>query len=246
MEGRGARSLGVILARGASKRVPRKVLREVGGHPLLAWMVRAALNSGLDRVVFSTEDSEVAEVAKRYGADVPFLRPAALATDTVRNDQVLLHALDAMEARGEGPYPVCVLLQSTAPFALPDDIDRCVAELVATPSANCVFAARPVREQPSWMFQPDAEGVARLLLGGELIGSRQLTQSLAPCFFPAGSVWAVRSASLRERQAVYAPPVRMVVVPGERAVDIDEEVDLVVAHAMARHFGYQLLGAPAS
>lgn len=241
MAGGGVRALGVVVARASSKRVPRKVLREVAGHPLIAWMVRAALSSGLDRVVVSTEDAEVADVARRYGAEVPFLRPPSLAADTTRNDEVLLHALDAVEMQEGATYDVCVLLQSSAPFTQPADIDACVRVLAETAALNCAFAARRVRDQPSWMFREDERGDAHLLLGGELTGIRQLTQSLPPAFLPAGSVWAVRVASLRDRRAIYVPPYRLVHVPGERAVDVDEAIDLVFADAVARHFGFELL-----
>ena len=123
-EGAGdVKTLGVIVARGNSKRVPRKVLRQLGGHPVIAWMVRAALNSGLDRVVVSTEDDEIAATARSYGAEVPFCRSAELTRDDTRNDEVLLDALDRMEALDAVRYDAVVLLQSTAPFTRPDQID---------------------------------------------------------------------------------------------------------------------------
>src|SRR5262245_14661230 len=99
-------SLGVIVARGASKRLPRKNLRPLLGLPLVAWSVRAALASRLDRVVVTTEDPEIAEVARREGADVPFMRPEELAADYARSDDILLHALAATEADDGRGYDV--------------------------------------------------------------------------------------------------------------------------------------------
>lgn len=236
-------SLGVIVARGGSKRVPRKVLRPLAGHPVIAWMVRAALNSGLDRVVLSTEDDEIAATAQSYGATVPFRRPGALARDDTRNDAVLLDALERMEAMDATSYDTVVLLQSTAPFTRPEQIDACVARLVES-DANCVFAARPVREPPAWMFRDAGDGRAESLLGGELIGAQQLTQSHERVLLPAGSVWAIRAQALRARRAVYAPPLRMVEVPQECAVDLDEEFDFLVAETAAAHFGFAPMPAP--
>lgn len=236
-------SLGVIVARGGSKRVPRKVLRPLAGHPVIAWMVRAALNSGLDRLVLSTEDEEIAATAESYGAAAPFRRPVSLARDDTRNDAVLLDALDRMEALDGTRYETVALLQSTAPFTRPDQIDACVVRL-AESDANCVFAARPVREPPAWMFREAGDGVAERLLGGELIGAQQLTQSHERVLLPAGSVWAVRTQALRDRKAVYAPPLRMVEVPQECAVDLDEEFDFLVAEATAERFGFTLMSAP--
>ncbi len=235
------KSLGVIVARGGSKRVLRKVLRPLAGHPVIAWMVRAALNSGLDRVVLSTEDGEIAAMAESYGVDVPFRRSEALARDDTRNDAVLLDALNRLET--ETQYDAVVLLQSTAPFVRPDQIDACVARL-AESNANCVFAARAVREPPEWMFRELPDGSATRLLGGELIGADQLTQSHQRVLIPAGSVWAVRTQALRERTAVYAPPLQMVEVPPECAVDLDEELDFLVAEATAAQFSFTLLPAP--
>ena len=91
-------SLGVVVARGQSKRLPRKMLRPLAGHPLVAYMARAALASGLDRVILSTDDDEIAAAAKSYGLEAPFRRPAELATDFATNDRVLLHALDWAES----------------------------------------------------------------------------------------------------------------------------------------------------
>ncbi|NMM45579.1 acylneuraminate cytidylyltransferase family protein [Rhodospirillaceae bacterium KN72] len=235
-------SLGVIVARGGSKRVPRKILREVAGHPVIAWMVRAALNSRLDRVIVSTEDAEIAEIARRYGAEVPFLRPVELAEDTVRNDAVLLHALGRAEEVG-GRYDTVVLLQSAAPFTQPEDIDRCV-ETLASSDANCVFAVRPVKEQPTWMFRRGPDGAAVRFLGGDLIGKEQLTQGNEALFLPAGSVWAIRTAALRAHQAVYAAPVQIVEVPFEHAVDLDDEIDFDVATAVAARHSIALWPLP--
>lgn len=234
------KSLGIIVARGGSKRVPRKVLRLLGGHPVIAWMVRAALNSGLDRVILSTEDDEIAAVAETYGIDAPFRRSEELALDKTRNDAVLLDALDRMEALDRTQYDVVVLLQSTAPFTQPDQIDACVTQLRKS-DVNCVFAARPVREPPAWMFRECRNGMAERLLGGELIGAQQLTQSHEKILLPAGSIWAIQADALREHKAVYAPPLQMIEVPHECAVDLDEEFDFLVAKATAKQFGFELL-----
>lgn len=237
------KSLGVIVARGGSKRVPRKVLRPLAGHPVIAWMVRAALNSALDRVVLSTENEEIAQVALTYGADTPFRRPLELARDDTRNDAVLLDALERVERLDETTYDAVVLLQSTAPFTQPDHIDACVDRLTVG-DANCVFTARPVREPPDWMFRKTVDGAVERFLGGELIGERQLTQSHERVWLPSGSVWAIRSEALRARKAVYSAPLAIIEVPHEYAVDLDEEFDFLVAEATATYHGFALLKTP--
>ena len=232
-------SLGVVVARGQSKRLPRKMLRPLAGHPLLAYMARAALASGLDRVILSTDDDEIAAAGNAYGIETPFRRPAELATDFVTNDRVLMHALDWVEADAARRYDIAVLLQPTAPFTTSADIDACVAA-VSGSNANCCFSAAKVSEQPHWMFVPQPSGEVELLMPGHLSGDRQHTQKLPRYLHPSGAVWAVRATALRETGRVYCAPMRVAEVASERAIDIDTELDLVVAEGVARHFGLAL------
>ena len=232
-------SLGVVVGRGQSKRLPRKMLRPLAGHPLIAYMARAALASGLDRVILSTDDPEIAATGKAYGIDAPFRRPDELAQDFATNDRVVLHALDWIEANERRTYDVAVLLQPTAPFTEARDIDACLDTLTRT-DANCCFTATQVSEQPHWMFVPRASGEVELLMPGQLAGDRQHAQKLPRYLHPSGAVWAVRAKALRETGRVYCAPMRVAEVAPERAIDIDTELDLVVAEAAAKHFGLAL------
>ena len=233
-------SLGVIVARGGSKRFPRKMLSKLAGAPLISYMGRAAAKSRLDRTVLSTDDSEIAQLGLDCGIDVPFRRPAELATDFVTNDRVLMHAIDWIEQNERRRYDVVVLLQPTAPFTTAGDIDGCL-EALRTTSANCCFAATSVTEQPHWMFVPQDNGEVDLMIPGLLSGDRQHTQKLPRYVLPAGGVWAVRITALREHGRIYSAPLRTVVVEPHRAVDIDTEFDLVVAEAVAKHYGALVL-----
>ncbi len=226
-------SLGVIVARGGSRRIPRKVLQSVAGTPLLAWCARAARQSRLQRIVLSTDDEEIAALGRSEGIEVPFMRPAALAGDFVCNDDVVLHAMAALDAE----FDIAVLLQPTVPFMLPAHIDACL-DSVEAGEAACCFAAKPVREPPQWMFTQAADGALSLLMGGALAGDRQHTQKLAPHLLPAGAIWAIRSATLKTTGRIYSEPLRAVTMEPERAVDIDEPEDLAVAEAYARQFGF--------
>jgi CMP-N-acetylneuraminic acid synthetase len=231
------RSLGVIVARGASKRIPRKVIRPLLGAPLLVWAGRTAQASRLDRVIVSTEDEEIAAVARAWGLDTPFLRPAALAGDYVGPDQVLLHALETLQREQGETYDMAALIQPTAPFIAADHIDACLDRLEES-DARCCFIARRVSEPPQWMFRETERGEVELLMGGDLAGERQHTQLVEPAILPAGAVWVVRREALQREKRIYMPPMRAVVVPRERAVDIDEEYDFIVAEAMARQHGF--------
>jgi CMP-N-acetylneuraminic acid synthetase len=236
------RSLGVVVARRASKRLPDKVLRPLLGKPLLAYAVCAAAASRLDRVLVSTEDEAIAAVARRFGAEAPFLRPPHLAEDFAASHETLLHALDWAEADEAQLYDVVVLIQATTPFMLPRHIDACL-EALRISDANCCFTARTVREPPHWMFVAKPDGAAETLLAGHLEGARQYTQNLPPVLLPTGAAFALRAAALREQRRIYAAPLRTAEMEVERSIDIDEPLDLVVAEAIGRHFGFGLVEA---
>ena len=236
------RSLGVIVARRRSKRLPDKVLKPLLDAPLIAYAVRAAAASRLDRVLVSTEDREIAETARRFGAEAPFLRPAPLAEDYAKDHEIVLHALDWAEADERRAYDAVVLIQPTTPFVLPRHIEACL-EVIDASGANCCFTVRPVREKPHWMFVARPDGTAETLLDGQLEGARQYAQHLPPVFLPNGAAFAVSTPALREQRRIYATPLRMVEMEGERSVDIDEPFDLVLAEALGRHFGFTLTEA---
>lgn len=237
------RTLGVIVARGQSKRLPGKILKPLLGEPLLNHMARSALASKLDRVILSTDDDDIAAAAARVGLHAPFKRPAKLATDFVCNDDVVLHALEWIEANEPGGYDAVVLLQPTAPFIRPEHIDACVNGL-SDPTIACCFTVTKATQPPEWMFVRDDDGTARLLLDGSLTGTRQHTQKLGEHFVPSGGVWAMRAATLRTAGHIYTPPLRMVEIDHRYAVDIDEPIDLVVAEAVGRHYNLGSAAAP--
>ena len=226
--------MGVIVARGASKRIPRKVVRPLLGAPLLCWAGQAAQASKLDRVIVSTEDEEIAEVARAWGFEVPFLRPEALAGDFIGPDAVLLHALEMLGQSGGEKFDVVALIQPTAPFISPEHINACLDQLYGT-DACCSFIARQVSEPPQWMFRDTGDGTVELMIAGDLAGDRQHTQLVEPALLPAGAVWVVRRTVLERERRIYVAPMRAVVVARACAVDIDEEYDFIVAEAMALH-----------
>jgi CMP-N,N'-diacetyllegionaminic acid synthase len=235
------RALGVIPARGGSKRLPRKNILPINGRPLIAYMIGAAKASSLDRVVVSTEDDEIAGIARGCGADVPFRRPAALAEDYAQDADILLHAHDALaEQEGRG-YDIVVHLQPTTPFVLPETISACVEALRAG-AANCCFAARKVSEPPQWMFRRQPDGSVVPLLDKRIEGDAIHTQWLELPFFPAGAAYAVRTEALRRTRTLFVDPLRIVEMDSRRALDVDEEIDLILADAIAKRWGFTVFG----
>jgi CMP-N-acetylneuraminic acid synthetase len=230
------RSLGVITARGGSKRLPRKNVKPLLGVPLIGYIVRAALASRLDRTIVSTDDDEIADLAARFGAEVPFRRPAELAADYAADEDILRHALDWFERERGEIFDVVVKLHPTTPFVLPATIDACLDSLGSTDAA-CCFAVRPASDPPQWMFRLDARGYARTLLGDRLAGDKAHSQLLDKYYFPTGAAYAVRVSELARQNCVFAEPLRVVEMDPLRAVDIDDEIDFALAEIVGRKLG---------
>lgn len=235
------RALGVIQARGSSKRLPRKNLRLLNGRPLIAYMIGAAKQAGLDRTILSTEDAEIAEVARREGADVPFRRPEGLAADFAEDCDILLHAHDTVAEQEGSGYDIIVLLQPTTPFVLPETIAACV-ETMKTTDANCCIAARQVAEPPEWMFRRRNDGTLEPLLGRRIEGEIAHGQKVTPTLYPTGAAYAVRTPVLRRERTLFVEPVRAVEMEPLRSIDVDEEIDLLLADLAAKRWGFNVLG----
>ncbi|HPO08224.1 MAG TPA: acylneuraminate cytidylyltransferase family protein [bacterium] len=146
------KTLGIIPARGGSKGLPRKNVRDLGGKPLIVHTIEAAKESRIDRVILTTDDDEIAEIGRKWGAEVPFKRPPEFATDTVASLLVLLHALHFMEEH-EGFSPdTVVYLQPTSPFRTAKHIDEAL-DLFQSSGATSVMGMTEVYEHPYYMFE---------------------------------------------------------------------------------------------
>jgi CMP-N,N'-diacetyllegionaminic acid synthase len=150
----------LIPARAGSERVRDKNIRPLAGHPLLAYAVASARQAGIfDRVVCSTDSGKIAEVAQRYGADIPFLRPAALATSTSPDIEWIKHALEEL---GEH-YDLFAIVRATNPFRGPDVLRRGLEQLLATPEADSIRAVQLVKEHPGKMWVLEGRTMRPLL-----------------------------------------------------------------------------------
>lgn len=146
--------LTVISARGSSKGVPRKNVRPVGGKPLIGWAIEAALTSNvIDRLVVSTEDAEIADIARSFGAEV-IDRPEELAGDKTTNEEITLHALEEMEKKGYSPDYISVI-QCTSPFLSPEVIQRGVRKVTEEGFDSCITVFYPEGYEFKWSKNPD-------------------------------------------------------------------------------------------
>jgi CMP-N-acetylneuraminic acid synthetase len=222
--------LGLILARGGSKGVPRKNIKLLAGQPLLAYTAQAALASRrLTRVVVSTDDPEIAAVARQCGLDVPFMRPDWLAQDDTPSLPVVQHAIGRLEAEGEQYDAVCQL-QPTSPFRQPGEIDECI-QLLEERDADCVMTVARVPDEynPHWVYFQVADGALRLSTGERVPPPRR--QVLPPAFHRDGSVYVTRSDVI-QHHSLYGSRVFGLTVGGRDRVNIDRLEDFARAESI--------------
>ncbi|GAB6862948.1 cytidylyltransferase domain-containing protein [Haloplanus litoreus] len=226
--------LGVVPVRSGSKRVPNKNVRELGGKPLLAHTIeQAASSSVLDRCLISTDDEEIATVAREHGGDAPFLRPDRLATDTASSADAVAHALEWVHERGHEPT-IVVLLQVTTPFRTSADIDEAVEKLRRSPEAKSIVAVTEYRVPPQWAFEIDDEGRLRSHFSAYDMwdDGPGRSQETATLYHPNGAVFAARVDSFLADPEFYKQPTISYEMPAERSLDIDEPYDLELARAL--------------
>lgn len=218
--------LGVIPARGGSKRLPRKNLRPLGGKPLIAWTIEAARGSRyLDRVVLSSDDAEIIRVARQWNCEAPFVRPAELASDEAAGVGPVLHALEMLP-----DYALVALLQPTSPLRTAADLDACIEACVERGAPACV-SVRAADQNPYWMFTLDAGRKLKPLMGGKL---PERSQDLPPVYLLNGAVYVARTGWLREHRNFISPQTIAHVMPAERSADIDEARDFEYVESLIR------------
>ena len=226
--------IGVIHARGGSTRIPLKNIKPLGEKPLIAYMIGAALDSCLiDRVVVSTDHPEIKEVSLKFGAEVPFDRPAEFSWDCP-SELVTQHAVNFIEDEQGEDVDIAVTMQPTTPFCLGSDIDTCISMLQQNPGWDSVFSAKIVMERPEWMFKIDEETSSGYLLMGEILqGETGVVQTLPKLVIPNGGIYATRRKALFEKNVIIAPDTGVHVMPLARSVDIDEPIDFEFAEFIA-------------
>jgi len=212
----------VVPARGGSKGIVGKNLQPVGGVPLVARTVATALRArAIDLVVVSTDDRDIADVARSAGAQVVD-RPESLGGDTASSESAVLHALDALA--GDDP-DVTVLVQCTSPFTDPDDIDAAVAAIDA--GADSAFTASATH---AFLWRADADGVTGV---NHDAATRSMRQARPREYLENGAVYAMRTTGLRAHQHRFFGHIAVVEVPTSHCLEIDDPDDLALARALA-------------
>ena len=225
------RVLGLIPARGGSKGVPRKNVREVCGKPLLQYTAEAALDArGLDRVILSTDDEEIASVGRACGVEVPFMRPPELARDETPMMPVVHHALRWLAERGSTFDAVCLLAPCT-PLRRVEDIDGAIELLERTGADSVISFVEVGDKHPARMKYIDGEGRAIDPPFAEAVEG-QRRQDLPKLYLREGSIYLTRTPVILEQQSFKGRDCRAWLVPEDRACNVDAPIDLLIAEQL--------------
>lgn len=209
--------IAVIPARGGSKRIPRKNIKEFCGKPMIAYSIEAALQSGcFDKVIVSTDDTEIAEVARRYGAEVPFIRPAELSNDYTGTIPVIRHAVEWLIQQGVDPQLVCCLY-ATAPFVTPKYLQQGLQKIIEQ-DADYAFTVT------SYAFPIQRAIKISPQLGIEMFDSNNFntrSQDLEEAWHDAGQFYWGKAEAWLSEKIIFGPESTPVILPRHRVQDID-------------------------
>ena len=219
----------VIPARGGSKRIPRKNIRDFCGKPMLSWSIEAALTSNcFDQVIVSTDDKEISSIAKSFGATIPFTRPSHLSDDYSTTQDVVSHAVSWYQASGHHLESVCCLY-ATAPFVQCHDLESSQKYLQSTPSLSFVFSATSFASSIHRAFAIDSQSGLASMFYPELFHKR--SQDLKTAYHDAAQFYWGRPEAWLSNKNLFENS-RPYLMPRWRVQDIDEEEDWIRAECL--------------
>ena len=223
----GKRLLAIIPARSGSKRLPRKNILDLAGKPLIAWTIEAALESKyIDRIVVSTDSKEISSISRKYGADVPFMRPDELATDETTSIDVVLHQLDQLEECNDS-YSYVILLQPTSPLRTAENIDESV-ELLKSRNSDAVISVCKVEHSPLWCNTIPADGSLLNFLDDSILNKR--SQDLNQYYRLIGAFFLCNIKLLKKEKNFFLKSNSIAYkMNEEQSIDIDSKNDFMCA-----------------
>jgi len=226
--------LGLIPARGGSKGLPRKNIKLLLGKPLITWTIEQALASKyLDRVVVSTDDKEIAEISKKYGAEVPFLRPRELATDEAKGIDVILHAINWLKENDkQKQYELIILLQPTSPLRTREDIDKAI-EFLFLKEAEAIVSVCEVDHHPLWANTLPEDGCMKDFIRQEIMNKNR--QELPVFYRLNGAIYIAYCDYLQKQKSFFGKKTFVYIMPKSRSMDIDDEVDFKLAQILVKN-----------
>lgn len=224
--------LAIIPARGGSKGVPRKNLVDIKGKPLIAYTIEAALEAkkrgAISEVIVSTDDEEIANVSRRYGASVPFLRPQELANDTARSVDLMIHAHDFFHKNGCN-YDEIILLQPTSPLRNVEDIEGAVIAFRDTRATSLISCYKEDSIHEFGLYHKSGNwGIA--LNTNHNLGTRR--QEMPDLYVRNGAIYIVKSEYMIREKKVFDEKPAMYIMPKDRSINIDTMNDIIEARKL--------------
>lgn len=224
--------LAIIPARGGSKGIPHKNIRNFGGKPLIAHTIdQAKASKFITRTIVSTDSPEIAAVAKKYGAEVPFLRPKALAGDTSQVADAIIHALDFLKDAENYNPDYIVMLQTTSPLRTAKDIDESLEKLFKT-KADCVVT---LCETEQLLYTIDKRQRLHLVSDEKFMKSTNRQQLEQTYMLNGAMVYAIKTSVFRRDKSYFKGDLIGHVIDGWRSVDLDEPVDFIIAEMIYKN-----------
>ena len=221
--------IALIPARGGSKSIPKKNIVDLGGFPLIAYSIVAAkLSKHIVRVIVSTDSEEIAEVAKRYGAEVPFMRPAEFATDTAGDLDVVKHAIAWLKENEEGEPEYIVFLRPTTPLRDPSLIDEAIEKILAHSEATSLRSGHEIRESPYKLFGKKGDYFVGLFPQDPRPEYYNLPrQAFPPVYQPDGYVDIWKSQTIRETGLLHGSEILAFPVPDVGELDKPQDLEFI-------------------
>lgn len=217
--------LAVIPARGGSKGVPRKNVRKVAGRPLIAWTIEEAKKSQyIDRLILSSEDSEIISVSRSLGCEVPFVRPSELSKDDTPGIEPVIHAIQSLPG-----YDYVALLQPTSPLRKVQDIDGCIELCVSSKASSCVSITL-ADKSPFWMYTLNGKGMINKFIDNSIL--IQQRQDLPKVYALNGAVYVCATEALIQNKSFLLTNTVGYIMSKINSIDIDSELDLFVAEQL--------------
>lgn len=224
------RVLGVIPARGGSKGLTRKNILETNGRPLISWTIQQGIKSKyIDRIIVSTDDEQIAEISRNEGADIPFIRPARLATDTAKTIDVIEHLMSKLKKIGE-IYEIIVLLEPTSPLRKEKDIDSAIEALERSGKFDGAVTLGRYKTHPELAKRIEGD----CIVDTSLRVNQSRRQDLKELYFPFGVAYVVRACVFEKERTFYPKKLTYHIIEDWQCYEIDDYWDWVCVEAIMK------------
>lgn len=230
--------LAIILARGGSKGLPGKNIKEICGKPLIAWSINAAKESKfIDKLMVSTDSKEILKISNKYGANVPFLRPDCLSNDLVSSFDALEHAITFCKEELNETYDYIVLLEPTSPLRTSLDIDNAIEKLIKSNADSIVGICKTEDQNPAFLIKKDNNDFISSYVNSEMKSIRR--QDIEDVFFFEGTIYISRTEVLLDKKTFYHENTIGYEVPKYKSLEIDDIDDFIMVEAIMKYKGYK-------